>query len=311
MKKIALFIIVVSSVLNATAQLPDFGFETWANVPFSTTVQDPQGWASFNVVIPLGMGQTVFKETTAPFAGTASAKIVTDVLPSSIMAPNPFTPGQNFDTVGILGLGTTQFSSPYIRFGKPYASRPTTLSFNCKYTPMNGDSAFVVAFLTKWNTNHRDTIAAGLFATGVATTSYSLNTLTMNYNSSFASVIPDTQHVFISSSIYKHDGAQKGSTLYVDDVAWTGYNSVNDINGALSTVSVFPNPATNIVNLQSSVNATMIEVLDITGRSMGVFQMMNNKATVSTQPFATGIYVFNVYNEKKEIVHRGKFEVTK
>jgi hypothetical protein len=310
MKKIILTVsVVASSVIAAMAQGPDFSFESWNNVFGSTTVSDPVGWASLNTLVNFGGTQSVFKETTAPFAGLASAKITT-VKVTGAAIPNPYASG-NIDTAGILVIGTINFSPPGLKYGYSYASRPAVLSFESKYTPMTGDSAFVLAYLTKWNGTSRDTVATGKYSTGTATTTYSLNNITMTYKPAFASVIPDSERILISSSVYAHVGAKIGSAFYVDDFAWSGYNSVNNINGVVNTVSVYPNPASTTINFNCSVTVNVIEITDITGRLVGSYLMNDKKVTIQTSAFAPGIYMYNMVNDKKEIINRGKFEVVK
>jgi hypothetical protein len=315
MKKVILSILSSAAlVITASAQVaPDFGFETWTNIPFSATVQDPNGWASLNALTLVGSPQSVFKETTAPYAGTASCKITTVEI-SGASIPNPFRPGQNFDTAGIVGVGKiSTVPSPNIKFGYnllPGAGRPATLSFACKYTPMPGDSGFVSAYLTRWNGTSRDTIARGEYGTGVASASYAVNSLTMIYDPAFSTVWADTMLVFASSSIYRHAGAKLGSTFYVDDMMWSGYNSVNEMENS-GSVSVYPNPASNRVNFSSTASAEVVEVMDITGRRIGAYSMTGNELSVETSGFAPGMYMYNVINDKKQIINRGKFEIAK
>jgi hypothetical protein len=176
---------------------------------------------------------------------------------------------------------------------------------------MTGDSAFVVAYLTKWNGTSRDTIAEGQYATNATTTSFAVNSVTMVYDAAFSTVpAADSMVIIVSSSVFRHSGAKKGSTFYVDNFAWSGYNSINEIDG-LGNVSVFPNPAVDRVNFISSVNAIAVEVMDITGRKVGAYLMSGNAATIETAGFAPGIYIYTVLNTKKQVINRGKFEVTK
>jgi Secretion system C-terminal sorting domain len=259
---------------------------------------------------------TVSQVTTGTIpSGLIATKIMTDVVPASDMIPNPFRPGKNFDTVGFVGVGKIIFASPpSLKLGAPLPagiSRPSTLSFSSKATPMTGDTAFVQAYITHFNGTTTDTIASGKYATGITTATFALNTITMNYKPAFSTVWGDSMIVFASSSIYKHAGAKKGSVFYVDNFVWTGYNSVNDINGIDNKVSVFPNPATNAVNFQSSVKADAVEILDISGRKIGAYMMTGNNVSVPTFTFAPGFYIYNVVNEKKEVVGRGKFEIAK
>lgn len=310
MKKLILTISAVLSLSAAAmAQAPDLFFETWANVFGSSTVQDPQGWASLNTLVSVGTLQSVFKETTAPNQGLASAKITT-VKVNGASIPNPYTSG-NIDTAGILVMGTIAFiPSPGLKYGKPLSGRPATLGFTSKYTPMAGDSAFVLVYLTRWNGASRDTIAQGKYATGTATATYSGNFITLNYNPAFNAFWADTALVFASSSIYSHGGAKIGSTFYIDAMSWSGYNGIDEMN-ADNKVSVFPNPATNAVNFQSTVKADAVEILDVTGRKIGAYIMTGNNVSVSAFGFAPGFYLYNVVNEKKEIIGRGKFEIAK
>jgi len=313
------FILSITAIICCTIAVngqtaPDFNFESWSNVPFSTTVQDPNGWASLNVMSAVGTGtaQSVFKETAAPAAGTITAKITTvKIMGASI--PNPHRPGKNIDTAGILSIGKTQLSAPYLINGFTYAQAPTVLTFACKYTPTGNDSAFVLAFLTKKNTTtgKRDTIATGKFGMGVTINIYSTNSLTMTYKPAFVGVVPDSQQIFISSSIYSHDGAQIGSTFYIDDLVWSNFVGVNDLGVVDHNVSIFPNPSNDQINFNSSVDASIVEILDITGRLMGSYKMVDNKIAIQTTSFAAGSYLYNVLNDKKEVINRGKFEVTK
>ncbi|MES2592773.1 MAG: T9SS type A sorting domain-containing protein [Bacteroidota bacterium] len=311
MKKLLLTISVfASSAIGVMAQA-DLNFETWNNVFGSSTVQDPQGWASLNTLVNFGGTQSVFKETTAPFAGNASAKVVTvQVVGAAI--PNPYANG-NLDTAGILAIGTINFSPPGLKYGSTFSSRPTMLSFQSKYTPVGSDSAFVLAYLTKWNnpSGPRDTIATGKFATGLTSTAYSLNSLSMTYDPAFATIIPDTQLVFISSSIYTHNGARVGSAFYIDALAWSGWNSVNELNGTNNTISVYPNPATNNINFTSAAELTAIEISDITGRLIGSYSTNSNSVNISTSRLTPGTYIYTAFNKKKEVVGRNRFEITK
>jgi len=321
MKKIILSATaIVAFAFNGVAQTPpDFSFETWSPVFAPTfTMEDPAGWASFNILNSAFTGAmpiTVSKETTGPIpAGLIAAKITTEVVPSTILIPNPFQPGQNFDTVGFVAVGKVVLGSPpklALGYTMPAGvSRPATLSFSSKYTPMSGDSAFVLAYLTRYFAGSRDTIATGRYATNTATTSFAVNSITMNYDPAFSSVWADTMIVIASSSVFSHSGAKVGSTFWVDNFVWSGYNSVNEIETS-GNVSVFPNPATNNITLSSSVYAEAVEVLDIAGRKVGTFVMNANTVTIETANFASGMYIYNVLNEKKEVINRGKFEVTK
>jgi hypothetical protein len=307
MKKILLILTVAASAMTANAQAPDFAFETWNNVPFSTTVKDPQGWASLNVLsVFTATPVSVTKETTTPY-NSITAKVTTIKVQGAAI-PNPWT-GTNLDTVGLLAIGSTQISAPYIVYGKPYAWRPATLAFASKYTPVGNDSASVVAILTHWNGASRDTVASGMYSTGASSSTYSMNMVTMNYFS--PTIMPDSEHVYISSSRIFTLGAQVGSSFWVDDLAWSGYVGTNDLDGTESSVSVYPNPASTEINLSCSADVASIEVMDVTGRRINVYEMKDNKVKIATGNYLAGFYLYTMYNKEKQLIHRGKFEVTK
>jgi hypothetical protein len=208
-----------------------------------------------------------------------------------------------------MGIGSLVGTS--LKFGQPIATRPANLSFACKYTPTAGDSAFVLVYLTHWNGASRDTVARGKYAQGTTTTSWAVQSITLAYNPSFASVVPDTELVFASSSIYSHYGPKMGSTFYVDDFAFSGYNSTNDLPGMASSVSYYPNPASNSMNFKSSVDASSIEVIDVTGKLVGRYTVDGKEFKLETINFAPGLYIYNLYDKNKAVINRGKFEIAK
>ena len=299
-------------VVGAKSQV-DLGLDTWANDAY-VTLQDPQGWTSFNTASLVGMAQTAYKVTVNPAFGAAAAKVVTEVVPTSVQVPNPFRHGQNFDTVGLLCLGTIHITpSVGLTFGQPIAiSRPTFLSFSSKDSVMAGDSSFVLAYLTKWSaTDHKlDTIASGKWGESNTGSAWASHTITMTYAGGTGGIVPDSQQIYVSSSIYMRGGAKIGSKYYVDGFCWDCYAGIKE-NELANTVSVFPNPATNEINFSCSINANYVEVTDITGRKLGMYLMQNNKAKIQTEGFTNGFYLYNIMNEKKEVISRGKFEVVK
>jgi len=299
--------------MSAKAQV-SFDIETWVTVG-STAFQNPQGWASFNLSTgPLSVAaQTVYKITTPAtdvFQGLASAEIVTSYMDSPFAphVPNPYRPGHSYDTMGIMALGS--YAAATFRFGQPIAIRPTVLTFASKYTPAGSDSAYVIAFITKWTGTSRDTIARGIYRTGATTSNYSINHITMSYNPLYVSVVPDTQMIYCSSSRYRTVGSKIGSAFYVDAFCWDCTLGINQLNENAS-ISVYPNPASNEINFSSTVNANYIEIYDITSRKFGIYPMQNNKVQIQTETFPLGLYIYDVLNEKKEVISRGKFEVAK
>ena len=301
MKKILLSITAaVLTTMSVNAQV-DFKFETWKP---SGLAKDPSGWASFNVLTSYGMAQTVFKDTVAPYEGSAAAKIVTQPIPVLIPVPG-------YDTVGLLIVGTVDVQNTKINYGTAYTNRPESVNFATKYEPVNGDSASVSVQLTRFNvaSNMTEIIATGLWTSTASATSWTQQSLKLTYDPNLNNTLPDSIRIMVSaSSLYR---PKINSTLYIDDVSFSGYVSTNDINGVKNNVSVYPSPAKESVTISISVKASSVEVLDITGRSLGVFPMTNNKAIIETANYKAGMYLYNVIGEQSNVLGRGKFEVVK
>ncbi|MDF2437458.1 MAG: hypothetical protein K0Q95_1834 [Bacteroidota bacterium] len=301
MKKLLLSICSAMILVSAgNAQAPSYNMESWQNVQFGT-VQDPVGWASFNILVAGGMQQSVYKETTPPlFQGTASAKIVTREI-TGVAVPG-------YDTVGLLILGKiTAFPSQSIKYGINYTGRPATVNFATQYVPVGLDTGWVLVQLTKWNsTNGRaDTIASGKFQTSTNSTVWTQRVVNMNYVSN--TISPDTLKIYCSSSSLHRP--KLGSTLWVDDFTFNGWVSTNDIDGVINNVSVFPNPANNSLSLECSVDSKFVEVSDIAGRKVGTYQMNGNKTVINTSEFSKGLYIYQVTDSNNKVLNRGKFEV--
>jgi hypothetical protein len=305
MKKILLTIsTAVLTTLSVNAQV-DYGFETWADTPNGASgVQDPKGWASFNVMTnPLiGMGQTVFKETGSVGGGAAAAKIVTKPIPATISVPG-------YDTVGLLAIGSINILTQDIKLGTPYTGRPEKVAFYTKYQPASLDTASVTVLLTKYNTTtkQQDIVASGMWTTSATTSAWTKQELTLTYAST--TVSPDTLQIMCSSSSFFRP--KVNSTFYIDDFGFSGWVGISDLQAIKNNVTAYPTPAKTNINFTSSVAASTVEIVDVAGRIVGVFPMVGNKATVETEKYESGMYIYNVLNDQKAVVGRGKFEVVK
>ncbi|MEI6489057.1 MAG: T9SS type A sorting domain-containing protein [Bacteroidota bacterium] len=299
--------------VGAKAQV-DLSFDsTWVpNSASPGSYQDPVGWTSFNTASVVGMLQTVSRVSVNPAFGVASARVVTRKTTPLVQVPNPFRHGQNFDTVGLLCLGSINLTlTPPLTFGQPLnVNRPQWLSFSSKDSSVVGDSAFVLVYLTKWNPllHKRDTIASGKFGENGISSSWTSHVMNLNYNS--PTIVPDSQQIFVSSSIYMRPGAKYGSVYYVDQFCWECTAGISE-NGIDYSVSLYPNPATNEINFTTSLKSGFVQIMDITGRTLGTYAMQNSSLRVDTENLKQGIYLYSVLNEKKEIIKNGRFEIVR
>jgi hypothetical protein len=311
MKKQVLSLFAIAALaLTASAQqyIPNAGFETWS----SSVGEDiqPTGWVSYNVftaaiIDPGNTNPTSVTQAPTPnnYQGTYSAKITTIDLvtnPSSTTIPN---------RGGYMMAGNVSFVAPYLHAGYSLASRPNVFSYATKYTPMNVDSGFCMVLLTHWDAtlHHRDTVGAGYDYLPVAIATYQVRTINLTYNATYNNVIPDTAQIFFSASSLISPEA--GSSIWVDALTFSGYNSINET--ALNNgVDVYPNPSSTVTNFDVVANnAYEIVVCDMTGREVKRLTITNKNAQLDSYTMSAGVYTYSVITKENEVIGRGKFSV--
>ncbi|MBI3501808.1 MAG: T9SS type A sorting domain-containing protein [Bacteroidetes bacterium] len=306
-----------SGAIYASAQTVTWDFDTPAWTGSGTGIE-PSGWISENEITLLGNPQSVFQATSPDVhGGTYAMKLL-----SVTMTNNPGNSLPN--PIGLAAPGKLVSFVP--KFGMQYTARPASVSFWYKYAPAAGDTAqFLIAL---WNSTTHDTIASGFWPTGTTVTNYVNQTVTLIYNPAFSTEFPDSMGLtFSSTKLFNKVGntyvmcmncGMAGSTLWVDDISFNGWNGINE-HTASNDITLFPNPATDIVTIIADVNeAYSVNAYDMTGRkiSSAIFTQsmnaMNRKEThISTSKFPSGIYSYTVLDKNGNALCEGKFNVIK
>jgi len=322
MKKLLFSAIISGISFCAFAQPPTWDFESWTG---TGTGIEPFGWISENAAIlpPIyNNPQSVFQATGADVhSGTYAMQIV-----SVKMTSNP-APTQLPDPVGIAATGAVSFVPPSLKFGFANSSRPASVSFWYKYTPAaGGDVGGCFVALTKWNTttNKRDTIANGLWTTTAAVTAYTSQSVNLTYYST--TEFPDSMAIIFSSTNLFNlnytlclNCGKAGSTLWVDDIAFSGNNAVNE-HLSSEGVTLYPNPASEYVNISVDAlnEAFSVSVFDVTGKLAATAPLNLSNSIVSrrsgvinTADLATGLYSYTVLDQSGAALRAGKFSVVK
>jgi len=120
-------------------------------------------------------------------------------------------------------------------------------------------------------------------------------------------------HGIDGCSIYSYK-VEAQNHMFIDsiDVTYTigGINcflSDNEIITALA-VSVYPNPANNVLNISISENNTSISIFDIVGKNVSEMNLVNGKNTLNIENLNPGVYFYsikrngNIIETKKLIV---------
>jgi len=336
MKKYLLFLVVAYAVIinSAKAQyiIPNTpgtppgvnqdGFETWANDPLSN-IKDPWDnnssqaqWQCLNILASSLFGnspQSVFQDSTTVHGGKYSCRIVSVVLNATGYSyVKSFLP---HDTVGVvLGATITFNPSPNIVPGLPFnpSHRIDSLIFYYQYAPQNNSITHKpdTAYCSVTVTHRHNVIGGGLLSMNSTSGNWVKAMVPILYDSG-AGHNPDTIDIlFSSSSLY---APVPGSTLIIDDgQAVMGIN--DNINAVKANVDVYPNPASTQVNFKvsgSGINAYGIEVYDITGKKISTNAVKDNMASINTSTYASGLYIYQVYDKSGALMNVGKFSIDK
>lgn len=106
-----------------------------------------------------------------------------------------------------------------------------------------------------------------------------------------------------------NDGANTSAPAWVRVMVevGSGINNVNQI-----PVTVFPVPASDVVNIQFENNgSTTLRVFDVTGKLMLTSVLTKNNNAISVAELANGIYNVQLSDNNNAILARTKFTVTK
>lgn len=90
-----------------------------------------------------------------------------------------------------------------------------------------------------------------------------------------------------------------GNNIWVDNINVTGVQSIEEED---MTISIYPNPATDVVSINSEKAINQIDVYDANGRLVTTYTNVNN--TINVKNLANGIYMLNVVTEEGIIVKK-------
>ena len=87
---------------------------------------------------------------------------------------------------------------------------------------------------------------------------------------------------------------------------------INESQKSAIELSVFPNPASNLINFSTtSMEATKVIALDITGKVVATETMEMGKAKMNLSNIASGVYIYHVLDKNNQILKSDKFNVNK
>ncbi len=286
-KLIPIILLAFFSIDTKSQSIPNPGFEDWTAGP---GYDDPNGWGTINSLIASVLpGGTAIKTTTAGeiHSGSSAIRLVTKTI-STFIVP------------GICATGVINTDGS-ISGGIAYDQRPVSMTGWYIYNPVNGDTGSVEVTLSKWNGTSRDVVGHTRIEFIQNTTSYQQFVDSIEYVSG---ATPDTAVIVLISCAGDHGIV--GSTLFIDDLAFAFDNTGIQNHSTTLKVGIGPNPAQNtlhIINLKTDAN---LELFDVTGRKVGLFQVSENKQDVNIAHLTNGTYIYRVSDRREIQISTGK-----
>lgn len=304
MKKVLLTIIsgaLYTTVAQAQITQPtNADFENWEtyNGSISNTYEEPVDWNTGNECSEI-INQLAVTKSSDAYSGSYSVKLET--LPA-------------FGNIKINGVFTTatmicNANSGGQEGGSVYTTQiPDSIVGYFKSAPMANDSGYCqLMFLAN---NDLDTIS--FTRINFTETVNEWTRFSAPITPATAGQTPEKLSLFFNSSW--GDGAQgeavEGSVLYIDNVSFIQNPlSVNEYYNSKDW-SVYPNPATDVVNIKSVNNqAATIEILDVTGKQVMVENITAATASVAVNHLVEGVYLYQIKTLNGAIARTGKLMI--
>ena len=272
MKKYFFYIASFLLGLSSFAQTPNASFETWSS-------GTPEGWTT----------------TLIPFSGNSATKVNPG---KSGAACIKITSKKNYflDEVipGFAITGDYDMINEKTG-GFPFTSRPKYLNGSFKYVPTENDSCLIAVQLLKWNsfTQEREVIALYDTIFSSMNVNWTNFSLPLFY---YGNEIPDSASIIFMSSALEE--AKEGSALSIDDLAFSETKAgVHSMEKRISTVSVYPNPASDCftVELSNEMAGAKIQLYDVLGNLVYEQQsasVVNN--TIDVHALSKGNYFVKI-----------------
>ncbi|MDC6470793.1 PKD domain-containing protein [Flavobacteriales bacterium] len=161
------------------------------------------------------------------------------------------------------------------------------------YTDVNGCDSTVSLDLIIFNLSVTiDTLGGDLVASGGS--NYIWNT-----SATDSTITPDTNGLYVVVST-DANGCADTATFNVTYIASTGI-----LDNSISTISIYPNPVNDILNILSSDNIKSLEVKDLLGRIVNSNTDINSKSILlNTSNFSNNVYLLSLIINNKLVIKK-------
>ena len=95
--------------------------------------------------------------------------------------------------------------------------------------------------------------------------------------------------------------------MKIDDLYIGEGVGIDEVEG--SAVSIYPNPANNVINVNATATIDNVEIYTIAGQKVGNYTANNTNTTISTANLTSGLYLMKIHTENGVI--NKKFSVVR
>ena len=300
-------LLLATSLITLTtvsySQVPNGDMEDWTvytSVASGISCDVPDGWdVPDKIAADLGIAdRNCEKNTDNVHGGSFAAKLTTktlDVLGTPLDVPGTIT-------TGVISFDFVTFT-PAVAGGASISSNYDELGGFYQYAPAGSDTMNVAVLMFLGT----DTVGAGQYRDPNTSAGYVSFVCPITY---FAPVIPDKMQITITSS-GGFTSLVPGSVLYVDDLEVTGGVGVEEWNGYGIKRNVYPNPASEFININNPAsNDVTIEVYSLGGQRVDVQTLSPDMNSLNLESYSSGIYSFRLV-DNGTVVYSNKFVVRK
>jgi hypothetical protein len=286
---LVIFLTIFGSLVYGQ-EIPNNKFESWIS---GGSYEEPENWDTPNAELSL-LGQATVSKSNDAFAGNYSARLETKNVVLT-------------DAPGLITLADFSVNITTIEFeisgGMALKENVSKLTGMYKYSGANNDSASVIIYNYKNTDGVIDTIGVGIKSLGDAS-EWTAFTVDMEQ---ISTSIPDTFNVIIVSSGLNF---QAGSVLLVDSLAIETNTGIISLDRKKEYINIFPNPATEIINLEmkTSSNNRSVFLFNLNGMMVKEVPFHEKRITIGVNDLLPGLYTFRVFDGKVNVTY-GSFVV--
>ena len=134
----------------------------------------------------------------------------------------------------------------------------------------------------------------------------------VKFTQNFALTIPEgtNQQSFLCMAMYSIASGNQATFQGASCRVYTLFSSLTEIEIAAQSLSVYPNPSSEVINFSIDYNkATTVQMMDITGRVIETVNFNMNNAQVDVRNYNAGVYLYQVLNNEGQVVKTGKVTV--